>query len=154
MVIELNVISMSTVGRPERRGHAEHRVRRLLGGLTAAQQHLADAHADVQHLLHVGVGRNGRADRAQQVGRGRAAPQEVLRLPAHHAAEPARQATHTASLTDADPPRSSRPSLAIDQPHGLVARDAADGGEPHIRRPFGSWRNQSETRPMTPAMIR
>ena len=34
------------------------------------------------------------------------------------------------------------------------SRDTADGGEPHMRRPFGSCRNQSDTTPMTPAMIR
>jgi hypothetical protein len=30
------------------------------------------------------------------------------------------------------------------------SRDAAAGGEPHIRRPFGSCRNQTETMPITP----
>jgi hypothetical protein len=34
------------------------------------------------------------------------------------------------------------------------SNDVAAGGEPHMRRRFGSCRNHTEARPMTPAMIR
>ena len=112
-----------------------------------------DLHAQVEHLLAPRVRRDGRSDGPQQLGRRGAAAQHVLCLSAHRTAEPARQPTHTSSLADAP----SMPQAACcwrSISRTASSRDTADGGEPHMRRPFGSCRNDSDTAPMTPAMIR
>ena len=112
-------------GQPAGRGQPRHRRRSLPRRLTTGQQHLADTHAEVQHLQHLGVRRHVRADRAQQVSGRRPAAQQVVRLAAQRIAKPAREAT----IRAVPPPTSGRlPLRSINRT--ASSRDAADGGDP------------------------
>ena len=88
-------MSMSTVGSPQRRRHAEHRLRR-----SPPRAHRCPAAPRPPACTRRAPAAPGRPTarpvRRGAAGRavGRPAAQQVVRLPAHHAAEPAGQTTH------------------------------------------------------------
>ena len=68
---------------PERIGDSQHGLGRLARALAAGQQHLADADAQVDHLLHVPVVGYLGPDRVQELDGLRAGREQLAGRPAH-----------------------------------------------------------------------